>query len=68
MRPHTTSRNASVRILLFYMVVIMYNLWMHERERAAQDRELTLDMMLSSMMTLVCALEGMPWAYDTGGG
>ena len=67
MRPHTTSKNASVRIMLFYMVMIMFNLWKRE-EWTAQDRELTLDMLLSSLMTLVCALEGMPWAYDPGGG
>ena len=66
MRPHTTSKNASVRIMLFYMAMIMFNLWKRE-EWAAQDRELTLDMLLSSLMALVCALEGMPWAYDPGG-
>ncbi len=31
MRPHTTSKNASVRIMLFYMTLIMYNIWMYER-------------------------------------
>ena len=67
MRPHITSKNASVRIMLFYMIMIMFNLWKRE-EWAAQDRELTLDMLLSSLMTLVCALEGMPCAYDPGGG
>ena len=65
MRPHTTGKNASVRIMLFCMVMIMFNLW--KREELAQDRERTLDMLLSSLMTLVCALEGMPWAYDPGG-
>ncbi len=51
MRPHIASKNASVRIMLFCITVIMYNLWMWERERAAQDRELALDMMLSCLMT-----------------
>ena len=53
--------------MLFRIAVIMYNLWMHERKHATQDREHALDMLLSSLMTLVCALEGMPWAYDPGG-
>ena len=68
MRPHTTSKNALVRIMLFYMVVIMYNLWMRERECATQDRELTLDMMLSCLAMLFCTLEEMSWACDPGGG
>ncbi len=65
MRPHATNKNASVRIMLFCIVMIMFSLW--KREELAQDRELTLDMLLSSLMTLVCALEGMVWAYDPGG-
>ena len=68
MRSHTASRNVSVRIMLFCMTVIMYNLWMHERKRVAHDGEHTLDMMLSYLMTLACALAEMPWAYNPGGG
>ena len=55
MRPHTASKNASVRIMLFYLTMIMYNISKRERERAAQNRELTLDMLLSSLVTLVCS-------------
>ena len=67
MRPHTTSKNASVRIMLFYMTLIMYNIWMHEREKMAPG-VLTLDLMLGYLMKLVRSLDEMQWACDPGGG
>ena len=67
MRPHTTSKNASVRIMLFYMTLIMYNIWMHEREKMAPG-VLTLDLMLGYLMKMVRSLDEMQWACDPGGG